>query len=141
MLVVIRPKTLMITKEEMIDPILEVSPGFKPAWNEFLDEWKEENDLPIYLALGELARYIGQLHTKWHKEEVKSIFAIVEKWHLEGDSYVKEAATVGLLEDLQNTNVVGEDVPHSLEAYLLPETKRWWVKVTNFWEKGEIISE
>ena len=31
---------------------------------------------------------------------------VIERWHLEGDDYVREAATVGLLEDLQNTNEV-----------------------------------
>jgi hypothetical protein len=131
----------MITKAQMIDPILTASPSFTSVWNEFLNEWKDEKELPIYLVLGELARHITKLHADGQTREVKDIFSVVEKWHLDGDSYVQEAASVGLLEDLQNSNVVGEDVPHALEAYLLPETRRWWDKVNNFWEKGEIISE
>jgi hypothetical protein len=125
----------------MIEPILVVSPGFAPAWNEILNECKDEKELPVYLALSELARYVAKLHADGKKEELKNIFAVIEKWHLEGDAYVREAATVGLLEDLQNSNVTGEDVPSALETYLLPETKKWWDKVNNFWEKGEIISE
>ena len=131
----------MITKAQMIEPILAVSPGFSPAWNEFLNEWPDEKELPIYLALSELARYIAKLHTGGKIEELKNIFLVVEKWHLEGDSYVREAATVGLLEDLQNSNVVGDGVPRALEEHLLPETRKWWDKVNIFWVKGEIISE
>lgn len=125
----------------MFQPILEVSDGFRPIWNEFLEEWKDDDELPQYLALGELARYISSLISESKGEEIKKIFAVIERWHLEGDSYVKEAATVGILEDLQNTNVVGEGVPEKIELYLLPESKKWWLKVYEFWEKGKIISE
>jgi len=131
----------MIVREEMFQPILEVSDGFRPIWNEFLEEWKDDDELPQYLALGELARYISSLISESKDEEIKKIFAVIERWHLEGDSYVKEAATVGILEDLQNTNVVGEGVPEKIELYLLPESKKWWLKVYEFWEKGKIISE
>lgn len=125
----------------MFQPILEVSDGFRPIWNEFLEEWKDDDELPQYLALGDLARYISSLISESKDEEIKKIFAVIERWHLEGDLYVKEAATVGILEDLQNTNLVGEGVPEKIEFYLLPESKKWWLKVYEFWEKGKIISE
>ncbi len=66
---------------------------------------------------------------------------MIELWYLKGDSYVKEVATIGLLEDLQNTNVVGIGVPEKLEAYLLPESRCWWQKVNDFWEHGNTISD
>ena len=125
----------------MFQPILEVSDGFRPIWNEFLEEWKDDDELPQYLALGDLARYISSLISESKDEEIKKIFSVIERWHLEGDSFVKEAATVGILEELQNTNVVGERVPKKVELYLLPESKKWWLKVYEFWEKGKIISE
>ena len=131
----------MIVKEEMFQPILEVSEGFRPIWNEFIEEWKDNDELPQYLALGDLARYISKLISESNKKEIEGIFAVIERWHLEGDAYVKEAATVGMLEDLQNTNVVGEGIPEKVELYLLPESKKWWLKVYEFWEKGKIISE
>lgn len=131
----------MIVREEMFQPILEISDGFRPIWNEYLEEWKDDDELPQYLALGDLARYISSLISESKDEEIKKIFSVIERWHLEGDSYVKEAATVGILEDLQNTNVVGVGVPEKVELYLLPESKKWWLKVYEFWEKGKIISE
>ena len=54
----------------------------------------------------------------------------------EGDSYVKEAATTGLIEDLQNENLVGEGISKRIESYLLPESKSSWNKVNKFWESG-----
>jgi hypothetical protein len=131
----------MISREEMFEPLLEVSEGFKPIWNEFLEEWKEDDELPQYLVLSELARYISKLISKSNENELKNIFNVIERWHLEGDDYVKEAATVGILEDLQNTNVVGIGVPEKVEKYLLPESRKWWHKVYEFWGTGKIISE
>ena len=131
----------MIYKEEMIKPILKAAPNFTLIWEKFLEEWAEEDDPPLYLVLGDLARYIGSLIIAGQDNELKNIFSVVEQWHLEGDTYVKEAATVGLLEDLQNTNVVGKGTPEKIESYLLPESKRWWLKVNGFWESGKLIKE
>ncbi|MFD3321701.1 DUF7674 family protein [Alteromonas macleodii] len=130
----------MISKETMMLPILQVAEGFKPIWNEFLDEWSNEDEFPVYLALSDLARYVSTLVEKSDVEELRDIFSVVEQWHLEGDKFVKEAATVGLLEDLQNTNVVGVGVPQKIEPFLLPQTKLWWQKVSLFWSEGKVIS-
>lgn len=137
---ILKKSSEMLTREEMFQPILEVSDGFRLIWNEFLEEWKDDDELPEYLALADLARYISSLISESNEEEIKKIFAVIERWHLEGDSYVKEAATVGIMEDLQNTNIVGEGVPEKIELYLLPESKKWWLKIDEFWEKGKIIS-
>jgi len=131
----------MIPKEKMFEPMLDVAKGFLPQWNDFIEEWNGEPELPHYLALSALARYIADLVCSDPKGELKQIFSVIERWHLEGDDYVKEAASVGLLEDLQNTNVVGLGTPQKLEAYLLPESKKWWSKVGDFWESGKIIKE
>jgi len=92
----------MITKEEMINPILVVSPDFSPTWHNLLSEHEKSDDLPIYVALTELARHISHLHLNNRIDEVKAVFAVIEDWHLEGDTFVHEAVTSGLLEDLQN---------------------------------------
>jgi hypothetical protein len=68
-------------------------------------------------------------------------FAVVERWHLEGDAYVREAATIGLLEDLQNDSLHAETVPKQFEVFLLPESRKWWDKVEEFWRTGKIISD
>ncbi|NMH58702.1 DUF7674 family protein [Alteromonas ponticola] len=131
----------MISKETMMLPILQVADGFKPIWKEFLDDWSDENELPVYLALSDLARYVSTLVENSDEEELRDIFSVVERWHLEGDEFVKEAATVGLLEDLQNTAVVGDGMPQKIEPFLLPQTRLWWHKVSLFWSEGRVISE
>ncbi|MGE3347495.1 MAG: hypothetical protein AB7I35_08675 [Ramlibacter sp.] len=101
----------------------------------------EGGELPLYIALGDLARYIASLERRGTEDELQEIFEAVERWHTEGDEYVKEAATIGLLEDLQNASVVGDADPSRFTRYLGPESKHWWVKVDTFWKKGEIIRD
>jgi hypothetical protein len=126
----------------MIGPILRASPSFSPVWNEFVAEYENEgSELPLYVVLGDLARHIALLERRGTEDELQGIFGAIERWHTEGDDYVKEAATVGLLEDLQNTNVVGGTDSSRFIKYLGPESKRWWAKVNAFWEKGEIIRD
>jgi hypothetical protein len=132
----------VITRDAMMEPILKVSPSFEPIWHAFLAEWKDHPEgLPQYLVLSDLARHIARLLESAADRELREIFQVVEAWHVHGDPYVKEAATVGLLEDLQNTNVVGDQAPDQCLAYLGPQSLRWWRKVERFWEKGELIRD
>ena len=126
----------MIEKDEMLELAVKACPSFKPVWEEFLDDWKDEKDLPLYLALGDLSRHISSLVETAQDSELKELFEVVERWHIEGSPYVKEAATIGLLEGLQ-----GQSNAASIEPYLLPESKKWWDKVNEFWENGTLISE
>lgn len=120
----------VITRDSMIAPVLEASPQFRAIWDEFIAEWKDDDrGLPLYLLLSELARHISKLLREESDLELRRLFEVIEAWHLNGDDYVKEAATVGLLEGLQNENVVGAGIPTELERYLLPESKRWWEKM------------
>ena len=132
----------MISRAQMMGPILQASPSFHPVWNEFVAEYENEGgELPLYIVLGDLARYIALLESRGTEDELQEIFAAIERWHTEGDQYVKEAATIGLLEDLQNTNVVGGKDSSRFAKYLGPESKRWWTKVDAFWKTGEIIRD
>lgn len=125
-----------------MEAILNVSPTFEPVRSAFCAEWNDHPEgLPHYLVLSDLARHIAVLLEQGADAEVRQIFQVVEAWHVHGDQYVREAATVGLLEDLQNTNVVGEQTPGRCLAYLGPQSLRWWRKVERFWEKGEPLRD
>lgn len=54
---------------------------------------------------------------------------------------MREAATVGLLEDLQNENLHVSTAAKDFEAFLQPESLKWWGEVERFWNRGEIISD
>jgi len=133
----------MIKREELFTPILEACPSFQLTWDEFVAEWKDDPDeMPQYLALADLARHVIGMLERDDKVGVKAIFDVVERWHLDGDPYVKEAATVGFLEDLQNTGLhEGRTTPDDFVIFLQPETKHWWLKVGEFWDQGKLITD
>lgn len=132
----------MIKKVEMMTPLLEACPSFRPKWREFLDEWEDQGeDLPLYLALADLARHVIALHESGDEAALRKTFSVVERWHLEGDSYVREAAAIGFLEDLQNENLHTTTTPKDFERLLGPESMRWWRKVYDFWDKGKLITD
>jgi hypothetical protein len=128
----------MIRCNEMFEPILRVTPSFSTRWNALHEEWREQLP-PFYLLLGELSRHMKDLLAAGRREELLQIFDIVEQWHWEGEPDVRVAATIGLLEDLQNTNGHQHTAPADFLPFLRPETKFWWDKVERFWVTGAAI--
>lgn len=131
----------MISKAEMMEPMLEACPSFRPAWEWFVEEWRLQDDKPLYLALSNLARHLIAILAARDTTTLSRVFAVVERWHLEGDAYVREAATVGLLEDLQNENLHVSTAAKDVEAFLQPESSKWWGKVERSWIRRKIISD
>ena len=129
----------MITQFEMIPLMLSACPSFESKWREFLDHWRDEHEPPLYLALSDLARHLIEMLAHNDVASFPEVFAVVERWHVEGDSFVAEAATVGLLEALQNTNLHQSTDPEQFRSYLLPESSKWWDKLHGFWERGELL--
>lgn len=123
----------MILKEQMFEPMLEACPSFVPEWTAFCSDFQAEikDGFPCeYIALAALARHLRALHESGTTGEFHAVFEVVERWHCEGEHYVKEAATVGLLEDLQNDEARGE----VFKPWLLPESKKWWDRLIRFWD-------
>jgi len=126
----------VITKADMLDSMLVACPSFRPAWDAFLAEWSTEDDKPLYLALSDLAHHLLDLLAARQESELSGAFAVVERWHIEGDAYVREAATIGLLENLQDETIHTSTSPKEIEPFLLPESLKWWRKIEAFWAKG-----
>ena len=120
----------------MFAPLLVGCPSFRPAWNEFVEESERHPDQePLYyLALGDLARHLLERFRSGATEEFPAVFRVVESWHCLGDHYVQEAATIGLLEGLQNNAGHQNIDPRVFEQWLLPESRKWWVKLNRFWD-------
>ncbi len=70
-------------------------------------------------------------------EHVTNVLDVVESWLVEGDPYVREAATIGFIEDLQNPNLHTGTKPQDFFQFLGPESKLWWQKVERFWSRDE----
>ncbi|WP_230079820.1 DUF7674 family protein [Alteripontixanthobacter maritimus] len=123
----------------MFPPLLEADPTFLPKWREFLTEWSDESDdLPLYLALDELAHHLVETQQAGSISNLPKVFDVVERWHVEGDAYVSEAATIGLLESIQNILISKKASKGKAGLDFTPyfglETRRWWDKLYRFWD-------
>lgn len=131
----------MIDRSEMFAPLLEADPTFEPRWRDFVVEYADEPELPLYIALDELAQHLIARQLSADTQGFDMVFNVVERWHTEGDAYVTEAAAIGFLESLQN-HLGGNDRRKDVEGvrasdfepYLGPETLRWWEKLYRYWE-------
>jgi len=131
----------MITRTEMIPTLMASCPGFAPRNSEFLTEWQEDAEPAHYLLLAEFARYLITLLEEGQQSDLEAAFTAIERLHTEGDAYVREAATIGILESLQNTNLHSHTKPEQFAKFLRPESLRFWHKVEDFWKDGTIITD
>ncbi len=121
----------------MLQMLVKACPSFAEKWEEHNIEYADEEDFLPYVALGELADHLIHLHDKGNVDEVESVFAVVERLHIDGEHYVQEAATIGLLESIQNVIGNRNRDPEIFRNYLLPVSAKWWDQLNLFWN-GEI---
>jgi hypothetical protein len=119
----------MITKDKMIPILIQAAPSFTEIWESNKNDFE---DLP-YMHLNQFGRQIVQLVIDGYTEEFPKIFEAIERLHLEGDEYVKEAATMGVLEAIQNHALDRKIDPKIFEKYLLPKSRENWDRLINFW--------
>lgn len=132
----------MIDASQMPPLLVDASPGFAGHWKEFEAGYSDDPPPHYYIALGDFVRHLCDLLATGDKATLQRVFAVVERLHVEGDSYVREAATAGLLEDMQNANMHRKDtLPAQFEPFLLPESARWWKKLHGFWRDGEPLAD
>ena len=125
----------MITAGEVVPLLLEACPSFGTRWAAYAAAPTFDESL-LYIHLGEFACHLVDLMRSASTEEFRAVFELnlVERLHTDGDPYVSEAATIGLLEGLQNhASSAGVD-PGSFEPHLGPESARWWAKLNGFWD-------
>jgi len=114
----------MITVRQVIPMLSEACPSFRSS-----------EDL-LYNALGDCARHLLELYQRHETDSFPAVAQVIEQLHVEGDGEVKEAATVGLLEDIQNIWANNDVNPESFAIHLLPESRKWWDELNAFW-RGE----
>ena len=123
---------VMITKDQVMPLFLEACPSFSEKWKEHR-AFYEDDDL-LYVDLGEFAHHLVELYKSEQVGEFPAVFEIIERLHLEGDAYVKEAATIGMLEGIQNVAGNSDVDPEEFFPYLKPESANWWRQLNDFWE-------
>jgi hypothetical protein len=116
----------MITRDQIVQTLTDTFPRFTPE--------SADVDLP-YVVLGDFARFLLGIHESGDEKQLARAAEVIERLHIEGDSYVKEAATIGLLEGIQNTWGHSGADPEAFARRLLPESRRWWDSLNKFWQK------
>ena len=124
----------MITKTDVMTRILEACPSFKEPWKAYIEsEYGAEDEQLLYVDLGAFARHVVDLYELGRTEELQPVFEVIERLHQEGDADVRKAATIGLLEDIQN--IASHRFDHeAFVRFLGPETAKWWHELDAFWQ-------
>lgn len=132
---------LVITKDQMFSLLLEACPSFSRDWESFVEKWAAETELPLYEALGSFARHLVSKLAAGETEPFNAVFTVVERLITDGDDYVKNAAIVGLLEDLQNASLHTTTEPEQFRTFLNPASGRYWERLYDFWRNGRLITD
>jgi hypothetical protein len=122
-----------VKKEDVIPGLLRNCPSFEDVWNQCDDEEREL----LYSRFGDLARHLLEKKREGRDDVLATAGIFIERMHVEGDAYVRELATIGALEGIQNVwGHAGED-EQAFRPYLGAESVRWWDSLSKFW-RGEI---
>ena len=113
--------------------LMEACPSHRPT--------AEDHDL-LYAALGDFAHHLLQLQQQSRTQEFPEVARVIERLHIEGDHYVREAATIGLLEGIQNVWANEATDPELFVRHLLPVSAKWWQSLNDFWSgKSKFVGE
>jgi hypothetical protein len=124
----------MISTSEMIPELVKACPSFSQKWEDHKQEYQDEVDYLPYIALSCFNAHIIELYKKDETEEFPQVFSVIESLHTEGEAYVKEAATIGILEGLQNQLGTDRKGVEDFQGYLLSESSKWWEQLYLFWD-------
>jgi hypothetical protein len=121
--------------------LLAAYPSFAEAWEEHRRDWDYE-EAGLYNDLAQLAHHLVKLVGEQQTGELPELFGVVERLVVEGDDEVQEAATIGLLEDVQTLAGWARYqheyrhsavAPEAFAPYLGPESRVWWDRLHRFW--------
>lgn len=130
----------MIQRNEVMNILIDSCPSFEKKRKEQLkDIWDRESDSILYTDFSEFARHLTELVKNQDYAEFTDVFGKIEYLLQEGDSFINEAIVVGLLEDFQNGLISSGYELDLIEVYLLPETKKGWYEVIEFWNQAPYL--
>ncbi len=122
----------MICKDDVIPLLLDACPSYQARWEVYCAESTYEPGL-VYLDLADFADHLVELLRGNNTEEFTPVFEVIERMHLDGDDYVREAATIGALEGIQNLAGNSGVDPDRFIRFLGKASKRQWKKLNDFW--------
>lgn len=123
----------MIDQSAMLQAMVEKCPAFTPVYESFISDWSDEHDRPLYLLLADFARFLVTLLESDNHEVMNAAFELIETLLTDGDSFVRTAVTVGILENIQNANIHRTTTPQQFVELLGPMSSDHWRKLSEFW--------
>jgi hypothetical protein len=123
-----------ISKNEVIQLLIKACPSYKKRWEDYIqDNYESGDEQLLYIDLSDFASYFVDLYKQNELSEFTAVFDVIELLHISGDDFVKEAVTIGLLEDLQNRLLSYEIDTNVFKQYLGKESLKWWDHLNDFW--------
>lgn len=124
----------MIEKSEVMGLLLNVCPSYKDRWKDHYNFYYGNGEEQLlYIDLGNFAEHLVYLYKRNELNEFNQVFNVIELLHIDGDDYVKEAATIGLLEGIQNVASNSNINPEEFTEFLKPISAKWWNNLNDFW--------
>ena len=120
----------MIEQSDAMEVLVASCPSFRGEWNAHLTEWG--NDV-LYVAAGAFAEHLLAMNVSGSLSSFPAVAASIERLCNEGAPWVKEFATVGVLEGIQNVWANAGTDPESFGRYLMPESRVRWESLNAFW--------
>ena len=120
----------MIEANQVLDMLVQACPTFAAARDEHVAEYG--NDV-LYVAAGEFAHHLLALRLEDATSCFAQVGATIERIHADGTPEVKELATIGVLEGIQNVWGHSSVSPEEFLQYLGPESRSWWQGLNNSW--------
>ena len=121
----------MIEQDQIVPILLEVCPSFARAWDQHVEDYG--SDL-IYPALGAFADHLLSLQVAGSTDSFSAVGSAVERLLIEGSLHTKEAATIGLLEGIQNVWGNSDTDSALFLPYLHDEALKQWQSLNDFWD-------
>jgi len=124
----------MIEKHQVMLLLIESCKSYKSTWDKYMSEnYHEGDEQLLYMDLSNFAKYIIKIYKSGENDCLYDVFNTIEIINNDGDEYVQEAITIGLLEDIQNF-ALGEKIElNEFEKYLGRESSKWWKQIDKFW--------
>ena len=116
--------------------LISSCPSYSEQWEKYIKENYEDGDEQLlYSDVADFANHIIELYILNETEEFEAVFDIIERLHIQGDEFVKELATIGLLEDIQLSLTDNQQHDFFIK-YLKPESLKWWKYLLIFGQGG-----
>ena len=126
----------MITPDMVEPSLVDACPSFQGSAEQarYHETQEGEPELLLYILASEFVGHLTALNAAHKRDSFPAVFQLIERFHLEGEDYVEELATIGFLEDLQNRNLhPASSAPDDFLPYLGPVSRWWWDELMLFW--------